>query len=90
MERPNTVAGLIEKRRELEDRPARVLVADHAAALRADRLAIGSRPPDLRNMSLASLSDMRATDARESVRALAERRKCWHIVIASGDIHHLI
>ena len=30
-------------------------------------------------MSLASLSDMRATDARESVRALAERRKCWHI-----------
>jgi hypothetical protein len=30
-------------------------------------------------MPLASLSDMRATDARESVRAFAERRKCWHI-----------
>jgi len=30
----------------LEDRPARVLVARHAAALRADRLAIGGGPAD--------------------------------------------
>jgi hypothetical protein len=60
----------------LEDPPAGVLVARHTAAARADGLAVGSRPAIDRNMALAS-------DARESVRALAEGRKCCDIAAVS-------
>src|SRR5687768_3699805 len=79
-------AELVQATLALEDRPAGVLVARHAAALgQTGSPSVAAQRID-RNVALASASDMRATDARESVRALAERRKCCVTVLPSGSV----
>jgi hypothetical protein len=52
------------------------VVNDSASAFGAERITVIAGPADLAENHSASSSDMRATDANESVFARLERRKC--------------